>query len=108
MAQYRVSETPVEDLSAEQVREEAGDLRHQLTCVTSDLASKVAWVEADGTSGGQEYKIWKAKARAFWSKLQKRYSLVRRREAKLNRAELTSKRHVTRDEFTQHIKDTTK
>ena len=108
MAQYRVSETPVEQLTSDQIREEAGDLRHQLTCVTADLASKSAWVDADGKPNDQEYKIWKAKARAFSSKLQKRFSLVRRREASLNRAEYTSKRHVTRDEFNQHIKDTNK
>jgi hypothetical protein len=99
MAKYQVDESPVENLSPDQIRKEASELRHQLTCVSTDIASKRAWAEADGKTEDNANKIWMARARAFWGKLQKRYSLVREAERKLNRKDMSSKRHVRRDEF---------
>ncbi|MFA6132569.1 MAG: hypothetical protein WC869_00980 [Phycisphaerae bacterium] len=99
MAKYQVNEVPVATLTSDQIRSEAADLRHQITCVSTDIASKRAWADADGKIEGNEYKVWMAKARSFWGKLQKRYSEIRRAERKLNRAEYTSKRHVSRGEF---------
>jgi hypothetical protein len=107
MARYTVSELPVESLTPEQVRGEAEDLRHQMTCVSCDIASKRAWTDADGKLESPDHKIWTAKARFFWGKLCKRYSEIRRVERKLNRKELTSSRHVRRDEFDKLIKHVT-
>lgn len=99
MARYLVNETPAANLSPEALRAEAAELRHQLVCVTTDIAMKRAWTEADGKVDSTDHKIWTAKARSFWGKLVKRYSEIRCAERKLNRAEFTSKRHVRRDEF---------
>lgn len=99
MARYLVNETPAASLSPDVLRAEAAELRHQIVCVTTDIAMKRAWTDADGKVDSTDHKIWTAKARSFWGKLVKRYSEVRRVERKLNRAEFTSKRHVRRDEF---------
>ncbi len=106
MSQYRVSEIPINTLTSEQLRAEAGDLRYQLACVTADISSKKSWGDADNKQELLEYKIWMARARDFLKKLNRRYALVRPVEKKLNRAEFTSKRHVTRAEFDNHVKGT--
>lgn len=110
MAKYQVSEAPIENLSPDQIRAEAAEIRHQLSCVDSDIAAKRAWYEADAVDQTKkvnelEYRTWMAKAKFFRGKLAKRYSLVRGRERKLNRAEYTSNRHVTRAEFVQLKKE---
>jgi len=99
MARYTVCEIPVANLTPDQIRVEAQELRHQLACVETDVASKHAWVDADGKLDSGEHKTWKAKARFFWGKLSKRYSEVRAAEKALNRKSMTSSRHVRREEF---------
>lgn len=99
MSRYTVNEAPVESLTPDQLSKEASELRHQLACVNADMSSKRAWLDADGKLDSAEYKTWKAKARFFWGKLTKRYSLVRDAERKLNRQTKASNRHVRRAEF---------
>lgn len=106
MIKYQVSEASVESLTPDQIRKEASDLRYQLTCVTVDISSKKCWGEADDKQATQEYKIWMARARDFWKKLSRRYAAIRPLERKLNRADGTSKRHVSRAEFEKHITET--
>lgn len=107
MLKYQVSEIPTVNLTPDQVRGEAADLRYQLTCVCADIAAKRAWADADEKMTLTEYKIWMARARDFWKKLSRRYAAIRPLERKLNKVTLTSTRHVSRAEFDKHLSDTT-
>ena len=89
MSKFQVNETSVELLTSDQIRKEADELRYQLACVDSDLASNEAWANADGKTDTHEHLTWKARAQDFLKKLRKRYALIRAAEKRINRAEFT-------------------
>lgn len=96
---YRVSETPVEKLTPEEVRSEAARLRTELSCIQRDIAAKKAWVQVDGKVDDPTYHAWLARARTFESKVAKRYAVIRPIEKELNRQERSSSRRVSKEQF---------
>ena len=96
---YRVSETPVDKLTPDEVRAEAVKLRSELACIQRDIAAKKAWAQVDGKATDPTYQAWLARARTFESKVAKRYAVIRPVEKELNRQERGSSRRVSKEQF---------
>lgn len=86
---FVIPDTDVADLSPEEIRQEAQELRTVLAVTEADLAARKAWAFANDSEDSDEYSRWYAGCLSFRARLVRRYSLIRPLEKELNRNERT-------------------
>jgi hypothetical protein len=87
MTKYRVCQTPVAELTPDDIRTEANALRAHMARARGDISSRKSWADAEDRKDAKDHKKWLANARTFLAKLETRYAEVRAAERELNRHE---------------------
>jgi len=80
---YIVLTMPVDQLTEEQLNNEADDLKREMTTIEARMGEKRVWTQLEGET--KEYLEWLAKSKNFHGRLMVRYIIVSSALRKLNR-----------------------
>jgi hypothetical protein len=80
---YTVANTPVDQLTEEELNNEADDLKREMTTIEARMGEKRVWTQLEGET--REYLEWLAKSKNFHGRLMIRYVVVSSALRKLNR-----------------------
>ncbi len=85
MGEYNVNLKPLIQMSDNEIRDEARELRTHITVIECELSKRRAWGQAEEKDTGKNHLIWLANTRSLRSKLVSRYAALRPREKDINR-----------------------